>query len=858
MNETALGRDAASPGLAARLPLVLRLAVRELRSSLAGFIVFVACIALGVAAIAGIGSLAGAIRGGLALEGQQILGGDVAASLVHRRGEPEQLAYFQGYGTVSEMASLRAMARDAQGGNSALIRLKAVDDRYPLYGTVGQEAAAPHAWREPGQVIVEQLLLERLGVKVGDAIRIGSADIRIAGVLEREPDQLSARPAFGPRVLMSLETLQQTDLIQPGSLINWRYRVKMQDASDENLAAFRTALEKRFPDAGFSVRDRRDPNPRMGRVIDRFAQFMTLVGITTLMIGGIGVANAIAAYLARKRSTIAAFKCLGASGGTIFRIYLVEVLLLAGAGTVIGLAVGAALPHAAVAIAGDALPFRLAAGVQPFALLLAAVYGMLTALLFVLWPLGQARDVSAALLLRQTVSGEAARPRWPYVAASAACAVILAGIAVAGAESAWLAAWAVAGLVALFVFFLGMGWLVERVARRLPRPRRPEFSLARASLAGPGGLARPVVLSLGAALSLLAAVSLVNHSLKADLKGYLPEDAPSYYMLDIPRGEVDAFTALVKKLEPDAAFNRAPMLRGRIVKVKDQRARDVKPAANAAWVLNGDRGLTYAEDVPEGSRLVAGEWWQPGYDGPPLVSFERDIAEGLGLAIGDTVTVNVLGRNVEAKIANLRDVDWDSLAINFVMVFSPNVLAGAPHNFLATVRLPDEAGADREARLTQALGQDYPGVTALRVRDAIDAFRQIAERVLVAIQAASGVTLLVGAIVLAGALAVAHPRRMRETVIFKTLGATRRRIVVAHIVEYASLALAAGVAAAALGTFAAWAVVHLVMDAPFTFSWGAMARPILFAAGLVLAFGALGTWRILGANPARQLRRSAG
>lgn len=858
MNQAALEGGAARGRFALAPPLVLRLAVRELRSGLAGFAVFVACIALGVAAIAGIGSLAGAIQGGLALEGQRILGGDIAASLVHSRADAEQRAFLDAHGAVSEAATLRAMARPADGGASALARVKAVDARYPLYGEVAAGDGPADAFHGKGQALVERLLLERLGLEVGDSIRIGDAGIRIAGVLTREPDQLSGRPAFGPRVLMSLETLEETGLIQPGSLIRWRYRVKLPDPSNESLAAFRAELESRFPDAGFTVHDRRDPNPRVGRVIDRFAQFMTLVGITTLMIGGIGVANAISAYLARKRATIAAFKCLGASGGTIFRIYLAEALLLAAAGVAIGLAAGAALPHGAVMIAGDALPFRLDAGVQPLALFLAAVYGLLTALLFVLWPLGRARDVSAALLLRQTVSGEAARPRWPYVAGSLLCGAALAGVAVAGAESAWLAAWAVAGLAGLFVFFLGMGWLVERAARRLPRPRRPEFALARASLAGPGGLARPVVLSLGAALSLLAAVSLVNHSLSEDFKGYLPDDAPSYFMLDIPRAEIDAFAALVKRTEPDAGFARAPMLRGRIVRVKDLRPRDVKPAAHAAWVLNGDRGLTYAQELPEGSRLAGGEWWEADYDGPPLVSFEREIAEGLGLAIGDSVTVNILGRNVEARIANLRDVDWDSLAINFVMVFSPNVLADAPHNHLATIRLPDDAGPEREARLTQAVGEAYPAVTALRVRDAINAFREIAERVLVAIRAAGGVTLLAGAIVLAGALSLAHPRRTRETVIFKTLGATRRRIVAAHVVEYSVLALAAGAAAAGLGAFAAWAVVALAMDAPFSFSARAVAEPILLASGLVLLFGALGTWRVLGVNPARQLRRTLG
>ncbi|MDH3579825.1 MAG: FtsX-like permease family protein [Hyphomicrobiales bacterium] len=858
MSDTVLkgGGQRGSPTLA--LPLELRLALRDLRTSLGGFIVFVACIALGVMAIAGIGSLAGALKEGLAREGQSILGGDVAVSVVHRRVSEGEKAFLQARGAVSEVATLRAMARPAEGRRNALVRIKAADAAYPLFGAVALGEGGAQSYKSTGTAAAERLLLERLQISLGDTIRIGDADIRVTGVLEREPDQLSARPAFGPRIIMSLATLEATGLIQPGSLIRWRYRVKLADARAEMLKTFRADLERQFPDAGFSVRDRRDPNPRVSRIIDRFSQFMTLAGIATLMIGGIGVANAIAAYLARKRATIATFKCLGASGATIVRIYLIEVFLLAAIGTAVGLVAGALFPAAVVLVAGDVLPVYLPRGPQPLPLLLASFYGFLTALLFVLWPLGNARDVPPALLMRQNVSDEPSRPRLPYLVAAGVCAAALAGMAIAGAESRYLAAWSMVGLAALFVFYLGVGYAVERLARRVARPRMPELALVRASLSGPGSLARPVVLSLGAALSLLAAVSLVNTSLMKEFRTNIPKQAPSYYMLDIPREKIDSFREIVRTVEPNARFDRAPMLRGRIVRLNGARPDEKKAAPNARWVLNGDRGLTYADAVPEGSKLVQGDWWREDYAGPPLVSFEAEIAEGLGLKLGDTVSVNVLGRTLKARIANLRAVDWESLAINFVMVFSPNALAKAPHNFLATVTLPEDAGAAREAQLTQALSDEFAGVTALRVRDAIDAFRAIAERVMAAVRAAGGLTLVVGAVVLAGALGVAHPRRIRETVIFKTLGATRARLVAAHLIEYGLLALVAGLAAGALGTASAWAIVTLVMDAAFTFSATAVLQAIGLASALVLIFGAIGTWRVLGASPARQLRRTAG
>jgi putative ABC transport system permease protein len=255
-------------------------------------------------------------------------------------------------------------------------------------------------------------------------------------------------------------------------------------------------------------------------------------------------------------------------------------------------------------------------------------------------------------------------------------------------------------------------------------------------------------------------------------------------VLDIKRAEIEDFRSLVLREAPAAKVSEAPMLRGRLIKIGDRPVEQVKASPESSWVLTGDRGLSYSETVPEGSTVVAGQWWRPDYEGEPLVSFEAAIAKGLGLKVGDTVTVNVLGRNVTARIANLRDVKWESLALNFVMVFSPNTLIGAPHNLLATVTLPKDAPIASEAKLAQEIGRAFPAATAIRVKDAIDAFHVIFNRVMVAVRAAGSVTLIAGALVLAGALATAQRRRIQQAVILKTLGATRRRILLSHFAEY--------------------------------------------------------------------------
>ena len=410
------------------------------------------------------------------------------------------------------------------------------------------------------------------------------------------------------------------------------------------------------------------------------------------------------------------------------------------------------------------------------------------------------------------------------------------------------------GVVGVFAVFLALGSAIAWTARRVARPRRPELALAIRNLGAPGGLTRSVVLSLGAGLSLLVTVALVDRSIVAELTDRLPEESPSYFVLDVKRSEIEAFHALVKREAPAAKIQEAPMLRGRVIKLGDRLAEQVKAPPEVQWVLNGDRGLTYAQGVPEGSTVVAGQWWPADYAGEPLVSFEAEIAKGLGLKIGDTVTVNVLGRNVTARIANLREVKWESLSLNFVLVFSPNTLVGAPHNLLATITLPKDASLATEAKLAQQIGRAFPASTAIRVKDAIDAFNVIFSRVMIAVRAAGSVTLLAGALVLAGALATAQRRRIQQAVILKTLGATSRRILLSHLAEYLVLALLTSFISLLIGSLAAWITVSRVMDVEFTFSIRAAAEATLAATVLVALFGGFGTWRVLKARPVPYLR----
>lgn len=852
---TATGTPA---GNGLKLPLALTIALRELRAGAGRLSIFVLCIALGVAAVAAIGSLSASFDEALARQGRLLIGGDVSLELVHRQADSAERAAIDALGKVSESASFRAMARSS-AGKSALVEVKAVDDAYPLYGDVSiirAEHPGP-VWQNPDIVLVERTLLDRLNLDVGSTINIGDAKVTIGGILGEQPDRLADRLAYGPKLLMSRETLAHTGLVQPGSLMRWTYRVKLPEAraSDKDfLVETRNNIEKRFPQSGFAIHDWTDPAPSLRRDADRFTQFISFVGLTALLLGGIGVGNAIRSYMAKKREVIATFKCLGATSCLVLKVYLIQALLLASLGIAIGLLIGALTPALLSALYAGSLPITLAVEPHPLPLIAAALAGLLTMVLFVLWPLGRATSVSPAVLMRAHLTEEGERSPWPYAVGSAAAGIALFGLAIAASEERIITASISAGIVLAFLLLTGFGLLIQRLAARFRRTRPASLALALASIGGPGSLARAIAVSLGLGLGLLVATALIHRALLKEIEGNIEVDAPAYYFLDVEESDVGKFNDTVKAIAPDAKLDDAPMLRGRIVSLKGVPAEQVEADPDSRWVLSGDRGLTYTDDVPPASTLVEGKWWPKDYSGPPLVSFDAELAKGLGLKLGDTITVNILGRNVDAKIASLRKIDWESLAINFVMVFSPNTLRGAPHRALTTLELPKGTDPALEGKVIQALAEHFPLVTAVKVGDVVAAAKDLLAKVMTAIKATAGVTLLIGAAVLAGAVAAGQQQRKYLAVLYKTLGATRGRIISAELLEFGLLGLATALLSVVIATLTAWDLCKWAFDVTFVFSPLAVAETVLLALALVLAVGALTTWRVLSVKAAPYLR----
>ena len=842
----------------ARLPFGLRFALRDLFGDPRGFGVFIACVAIGVAAIFGVSGLSRSLAQGLAREGRTILGGDASFSVVARELTADQRAFLAAHGRLSEIDLMRAMAR-REDGEAAMVEIKAVDpESYPVFGTLESDPALPLATALETRdgvagALVDPALLARLDLKPNDVISIGDMRFQLRTTLRNEPDKLAGGVGFGPRVMIARAALMQTGLVTPGAVTRHVTRVTLTpEASDAALKDFMKAADAAFPQAGWETRSRDAVSPAFSRNLDRFAQLLTLVALTALVAGGAGVANAVQGFVERKRSQFAVLKALGGSGQRVFAIALMQITAAAIFAIALGLALGALIPGAAANALREIAQLPVAATPDATGAGLGAIYGLLVTLMFALGPLGRVHEIPVAALLRDDP-----RPDhlWRYRLAAAAAGLALLALAMVSAADAKIGAAYIGAALGAVAALQGAAYLVMRLARALPHPRNPQLRLALANIWRPKSLTPALIVSIGVVQTLLIALTLVEAAIHRELERADAGEIPNFFFMDVPKIETEAFRSFLEGIVPTGQIVHVPMMRGRIVAVKGVPVDKISVADDAKWALDGDRGVTFSATMPANSQLAAGAWWSENYVGPPLVSLERKVAEGIGVDVGDEITVNVMGREIAAKVTNMRKLDWRSYGINFIMVFSPDVFRAAPYTELFTIAYGAPEGRDAlDSRLARETAKKFPQVVSIRVREAIAAVDKIASQLALAARAAAAIAIVTAILALASALASGQRARLHDAVVLKTLGATRGWLVGAYGLEFALVGLVASMIAICAGAGAAYVVTGFLMKIDFVFPVTTVGAISLTTLVITVGLGLTGTWRVLSRRPGPELR----
>ena len=829
------------------------IARRDLSARFRGLRLLLVCLFLGVGALAAIGTLTGAIEQELSSRGRTILGGDLEVAVWQRGASADEVKAFAATGQLSGGMRLQAMAR--AGDLAAPIELKAIDGKWPLYGQLllkdGRTAGAPPA----GQAWIAEGAAERLGLSKGSTFAVGSAELTVSGIIAAEPDRLGEGFTLGPVVLVAEGFPARAGLTAPGAMYRSKYRIALPPGGDPQAAADR--LKKQFPSSGFELKTRDKASPGAERFVSRMGDFLVLVGLAALAIAGIGIGGGVSSYLEARRTSVATLKVLGASSGDIARIYLLQIGVAALVGSLLGLIAGVLITPLLGRALGSLLPVAPGFVFDPGALLRAAVYGLLIALIFAAPPLLAARRFPAMALLRARVSPLASGWRDAALPVGLGLAAIVA-LALLTTKAKLVTLWFLGGTLVLRALLGALGWGIRAAAARLPRPKRPLLRIALANLHRPGAQTGALVTALGFGLAAFVTLAAIQTSLDANIRARVPQRAPDYFVLDVPRDKAAAFAQTVTSIAPQARVRMVPALRGAILAYGPAKAlirvADMKEIPDEAWPLRGERGLTYSADVPEGNVVTEGTWWAKDYAGPPLVSIDEKLGQALGLKIGDQLTIGLMGVERTATIASLRRIDWDSMGFNYVLVFSPNTLADAPHNLAATINLPGGSNSAGKGGLLRTLVKAFPSSSVIEVGGVLTQARDLLNQVSLAILAAASVAVLAGIAVLLGAIAAARASRLYDNVILRVLGASGRQLLLLQLAEYALLAGLLALVALGLGSLVAWLVVVQLFAFDWLPDWPQVLAVLGLGLALVIGFALAASLPLLRAKPAQALR----
>ncbi len=834
----------------------VRFALRDFRRKHRGFWIFLSCLTLGVASITAVMAFASAVLGGIERDGRTVLGGDIALSTQFRPMSQEQLEFITPYSSeVTAYSEMRTLLRSEDSENSVLVELKSVDNAYPLVGEVQlrDNLDFKQAILSDGVnygAVVDKALVDFKRLGMGSTITLGGTEFKVTAIIENEPDRIGGSENFGfwPRVIVHRDALKDSPLLLDDSIHNREYRLVLSEGVA--IEALKLQLQDMFDEHSWDIRDVSDAAPSLREVIDRLSVLLSLAGLTTLLIGGVGISNAIRAYMESRMATIAILKCVGASGKFVLRMYLIQILLLSSIGILVGIGIGllAQVVIASVVTRWVAVPVDFNLDLRVLAIVTA--YGFVTASLFSLAPLGAALNTSPSALFRKTVSNIRRIVPKQFVITALVLTVILTVIAIGTAPEKRFAIWFVMGAVGAWLAFKFIGEMIVKAARQVSTRRSPVVRLAVANLHRPGSSTSDIVLSIGLGLTVLVTVALVSANMDKQINDMIQERAPTFFFLDVQAAQHDEFFGLLENTPGVVSIEKMPYVRGVITRVRGLDPAEALDDPDMEWLIEGDRAFTFSRTAPENTELIMGEWWPEDYEGPPLLSIHEDVANSLELEIGHLVSMRILGRDITGEVYNVRRLEWESMELNFAIMLSPNPLQHSPYSYISTV----EINGKDELLLQDQIAELFPNITVVRIKEVLERVSNYMKRARDTAQGVSFITVFAGILVLAGVVMSENRRRAYESVLLKTLGASRRYVLSAYSLEYLMQGTITATVAAVVGAVASWAVLTILMGWNWTFFPLSAASTAAVGLAASMAIGLFGVFNALNHKPLRYLR----
>lgn len=835
-----------------KLKFPILMAIRELRSGVSGFRIFLACLILGVGTISAIGTVKSGIEIAISEKGSELLGGNAEAEFTYRLATTEELKWLETISqNISGIIEFRSMAKFVEGGANerALTQVKAVDNEYPLIGNVqlASGKSFKDVFRQPKSAVMESDLASRLGINIGETFSLGLTKFVLRDIIQSSPDDAGTNFGFGPRTIIKSEDLLDSGLIAPGTLFTAKYRLLIEPF--ENLDELRALAKIKFENNGMRWRDARNGAPGISEFVNRLSAFFIMVGLAGLVVGGVGIGSAVKSYLNRKISTIAVMRSLGATNFQIFMTYFVQLAIISFIGITIGLVIGASVPHLCAPLLKVLIPVPISIvfSIKPIAE--AAIYGTIIATLFTLWPLSRCENIKAAALFREMNLIKDGFPRLKYLVLSFILVLILLIISAVFNQNPELTSWFALGFtVALVTLFLSariLMYCIKKFGRIING--HPSTRWALAAMGGTQEGTNNSLIAIGLGLTVLAIIGQVDGNLRTSINNNLPEVAPSYFVIDIQKSQIEEVRDILNSNKGVISFDEAPMLRGIITKINNKQASEV---AGDHWVIRGDRGITYFEELPKRFNLTKGQLWPKDYSGATQISFAAEQAEELGIGIGDSVTVNIMGREITGEITSLRNVDFSSAGIGFVIAMNPSALKTAPHSFIMTIYVSTEA----ETAVFNNLSSRFSNITLIKVRNVIERVSNLLSSIATASSYGALTTLAMGFLVLLGSAASGQSARSYDAAILKTLGATRKDLIISYIIRFSLVGATAGLVAIFFAVGGAWCITSLVLELPFKIIWDTALMIIIGGLIANLVAGLYFATQALKVKPANFLR----